>query len=188
MDVLVFHFTLQCMRTPSKYYKVQNYLNIHFLSNTHFILDNWNISRFLILWFFLCHWGHVQLPAGSQKGAGKKAGLRRWVFSSLPWQLDNESRKMRGKPVSGKAIFVLCFACFLAGSLFTSRTWTQPSSTREAHFPIIPNHVNHRLETVTQDCERKRVSLILDIVHFPSMVHSAVLFVRCNILMCLYSF
>ncbi|XP_048335098.2 probable beta-1,3-galactosyltransferase 8 isoform X1 [Ziziphus jujuba] len=83
------------------------------------------------------------------------AGLRRWVFSSRPCQLDNESRKMRGKSVSGKAIFVLCFACFLAGSLFTSRTWTQPSSTRESHFPIIPNHVNRR-EAVTQNCEHKR--------------------------------
>ncbi|KAF3440947.1 hypothetical protein FNV43_RR19233 [Rhamnella rubrinervis] len=83
-------------------------------------------------------------------------GLWRSVVSyQRRWQLGNEYMKMRGKPISGKAIIVLCFGCFVVGSLFTSRTWTQPSSTRNAHFPIISNHVN-RLETVTHDCEHKR--------------------------------
>lgn len=89
------------------------------------------------------------------------AGLRHSVASYLRrWQLENKSKKMRGKPVSGKAIIVLCFGCFVVGSLFNKRTWTQPaSSTRDSHFPIIPNHVN-RLEAVTHDCEHKRVSFV----------------------------
>uniref|UniRef100_A0A2N9EDM7 Hexosyltransferase n=1 Tax=Fagus sylvatica TaxID=28930 RepID=A0A2N9EDM7_FAGSY len=83
------------------------------------------------------------------------AGLWRLMLSVWPWQLDNESRKMRGKPVSGRAILVLCLASFLAGSLFTSRTWTHLSHSKEPQIPIIPHHVN-RFESVTQDCDHKR--------------------------------
>lgn len=75
-----------------------------------------------------------------------------------PWQLD-ESRKMRGKPVSGKTLFVLCLGSFLAGSLFTSQTWTHSSQTKESQIPNIPNHVSS-LEAVTQDRDHERVSLV----------------------------
>ncbi|KAM3681498.1 hypothetical protein ACJW31_12G002000 [Castanea mollissima] len=61
--------------------------------------------------------------------------------------------KMRGKPVSGRAILVLCLASFLAGSLFTSRTWTRSSihDHSQPQISIIP-----QLESVTQDCDHKR--------------------------------
>ncbi|KAB1211003.1 putative beta-1,3-galactosyltransferase 8 [Morella rubra] len=62
---------------------------------------------------------------------------------------------MRGKPVSGKTLFVLCLGSFLAGSLFTSQTWTQSSQTKESQIPNIPNHVSS-LEAVTQDRDHER--------------------------------
>ncbi|KAJ7949636.1 Hexosyltransferase [Quillaja saponaria] len=47
---------------------------------------------------------------------------------------------MRGKPVSGKSIFVLCFASFFAGSLFTSQTWNHPNSHNKDHQLVSINH------------------------------------------------
>lgn len=78
-----------------------------------------------------------------------------------PWQIDNESKKMRGKPISsGKAILVLCIASFIAGSLFTSRTWihTSPSQAKDhQNVPLISHYVN-KLQEVKRDCDHKRVS------------------------------
>ncbi|KAL5537418.1 hypothetical protein UlMin_043051 [Ulmus minor] len=87
--------------------------------------------------------------------------------SSSPSALvSNSTTKMRaGKAsFSAKSIAGLCFASFLAGSLFTSRTyWTDqeasdgdehhhPTRKPEIHFPILPNHVNNLQATVTRDC------------------------------------
>ncbi|XVF63455.1 hypothetical protein PTKIN_Ptkin09bG0088300 [Pterospermum kingtungense] len=61
---------------------------------------------------------------------------------------------MRGKAVSGKSIFVLCLASFLAGSLFTSRTWT--TTHNKIHQP---NHGSYKLGQVQQiapDFDHKR--------------------------------
>ncbi|KAJ4713904.1 Hexosyltransferase [Melia azedarach] len=56
-------------------------------------------------------------------------------------QLENDSRKMRGKTVSGKAIFMLCIACFLAGSFF--RSMTNNFQNKEQDIPIkFPSHVS----------------------------------------------
>lgn len=81
-----------------------------------------------------------------------------WLRDCILWRLTKESMKMRGKPVSGRAILVLCLASFLAGSLFTSRTWTWSSihDHSQPQISIIP-----QLESVTQDCDHKRVSLLL---------------------------
>ncbi|XP_043806023.1 probable beta-1,3-galactosyltransferase 8 isoform X2 [Manihot esculenta] len=76
-----------------------------------------------------------------------------------PWQIDNESKKMRGKPISsGKGIIVLCIASFIAGSLFTSRTWihTSPSQAKDhQNVPLISHYVN-KLQEVKRDCDHKR--------------------------------
>ncbi|KAA8521121.1 hypothetical protein F0562_011726 [Nyssa sinensis] len=76
------------------------------------------------------------------------------------WQPDSESKKMRVKPVPGKAIFILCIVSFLGGSLFTSRTWTHPSDNKDIHhIQGIPNpNPNHmeKLRTVAHDCDHKR--------------------------------
>ena len=52
-----------------------------------------------------------------------------------------KKKKMRGKPVPGKAILVLCMVSFLAGLLFTTRTWTRSSDNsfnKERHLQFIP--------------------------------------------------
>ncbi|XP_061359414.1 probable beta-1,3-galactosyltransferase 8 [Gastrolobium bilobum] len=51
---------------------------------------------------------------------------------------------MRGKPASGKAIFFLCIACFLAGTLFTGQMWTRPSNHEKSLLPA------------RRDCDHKR--------------------------------
>ncbi|WRX30074.1 Glycosyl transferase [Theobroma cacao] len=83
--------------------------------------------------------------------------MQRLYYALCPWQLDNESKKMRGKAVSGKAIFVLCLASFLAGSLFTSRTWTAYTSHDKYHpTPPIQKHASNKLGEVARDFDRKR--------------------------------
>ncbi|XP_041004291.1 probable beta-1,3-galactosyltransferase 8 [Juglans microcarpa x Juglans regia] len=84
---------------------------------------------------------------------------------------------MRGKQVSGKTIFVLCLASFLAGSLFTSQIWTQQSQSNEAQIPNMPNHIN-RLEAITQlDCDHKRKLVegkSVDIIGEVTKTHQAI--------------
>ncbi|KAG6719449.1 hypothetical protein I3842_03G006500 [Carya illinoinensis] len=84
---------------------------------------------------------------------------------------------MRGKQVSGKTIFVLCLASFLAGSLFTSQIWTtQQSQSKEAQIPNMPNHIN-RLEAMTQDCDHKRKLVegkSVDIIGEVTKTHQAI--------------
>ncbi|XP_057752835.1 probable beta-1,3-galactosyltransferase 8 [Arachis stenosperma] len=62
---------------------------------------------------------------------------------------------MRGKPASGKAIFVLCIACFLAGTLFTGQMWTRPSNTDNNSNN---NNNNNNLVPLPKprDCDHKR--------------------------------
>ena len=80
----------------------------------------------------------------------------------VPRQLDSETKKMRGKAVSGKTIFVLCLASFLSGSLFTSRTWTSHSSTsHNKNHPtdlVVPKHAIKKLGEVARDFDHTRVS------------------------------
>ncbi|KAK9270133.1 hypothetical protein L1049_025709 [Liquidambar formosana] len=71
--------------------------------------------------------------------------------SGINVQCQTAQMTMRGKSVPGKAILVLCVASFLAGSMFTSRTWTHSSH----HKPVIPNHVT-KLSVMAQDCDHKR--------------------------------
>ncbi|XP_022772415.1 probable beta-1,3-galactosyltransferase 8 [Durio zibethinus] len=77
-----------------------------------------------------------------------------------PRQLDNEPKKMRGKAVSGKAIFVLCLTSFLAGSLFTSRTWTSHTGTshnkNHPTGPPIPKLASNKLGEVARGFDHKR--------------------------------
>ena len=87
---------------------------------------------------------------------------RLYLMPCAPRQLDNEPKKMRGKAVSVKAIFVLGLASFLAGSLFTSRIWTSRSTTsHNKNHPTdlaIPNHASTKLGEVARDFDHKRVS------------------------------
>ncbi|KAJ9164334.1 hypothetical protein P3X46_023925 [Hevea brasiliensis] len=66
---------------------------------------------------------------------------------------------MRGKPInSGKAILVFCIASFIAGSLFTSRTWNHPSPSKTKDHQNIPfvSHYENKLQEVKRDCDHKR--------------------------------
>lgn len=86
-------------------------------------------------------------------------GLRD-VVVSRDCQPENQLKKMRGKPFSAKAIYVLCIASFLAGSLFTNQNWTHPSRANDNRIAVIPHHVT-KLQGVKQDCDPKRVSLVV---------------------------
>ncbi|KAL2893946.1 putative beta-1 3-galactosyltransferase 8 [Bienertia sinuspersici] len=67
-----------------------------------------------------------------------------------PMQPDVESKKMRGKPVSGKAIVILCIASFLAGTLFTSQTWNSHNSDIKDQVSFISNQAKtKKLQTTT---------------------------------------
>lgn len=85
------------------------------------------------------------------------------------WQLDRDSRKMRAKPInSGKTILVLCIISFIAGSLFTSRTWNHSSTSQTKDHQNIPvvSHYMKKLQEVKRDCDHKRVSLIISPLPF----------------------
>ncbi|XP_030550761.2 probable beta-1,3-galactosyltransferase 8 [Rhodamnia argentea] len=78
-------------------------------------------------------------------------GLRRLMLKVWPTHPVNELKKMRGKPLPGRSILVLCISSFLAGSLFMSRTWTtHPSPNTDGQMPTV------RDEVPTQDCDHKR--------------------------------
>ncbi|XP_059630261.1 probable beta-1,3-galactosyltransferase 8 [Cornus florida] len=62
---------------------------------------------------------------------------------------------MRVKLVTGKVIVILCIASFLAGSLFTGRSWTNPTENNNHPFLAVPNNVE-KMRTVTHDCDHKR--------------------------------
>ncbi|KAF8412023.1 hypothetical protein HHK36_004583 [Tetracentron sinense] len=83
------------------------------------------------------------------------AGILQSQVTVWPWQFKKEQKKMRGKPVPGKAIIILCVASFLAGSLFTSQTWIRPSEHKDGQLPIIMNHLAEH-SAVKQDCNHKR--------------------------------
>ncbi|KAL2231774.1 probable beta-1,3-galactosyltransferase 8 isoform X2 [Sesamum indicum] len=75
------------------------------------------------------------------------------IFS--PFQLNSENnsnKKMRGKSVSGKVIFALCVASFLAGSLFTTQMRPRPSDY--AHH-LIPEQ-RGKLDAAKHECDHKR--------------------------------
>lgn len=76
------------------------------------------------------------------------AGLWHNCIVSLLWprKLGDKIKKMRGKPASGKAVFFLCIACFLAGTLITGQMWTCPSNHESSVLPA------------RHDCDHKRVS------------------------------
>ncbi|XP_060174340.1 probable beta-1,3-galactosyltransferase 8 [Lycium barbarum] len=81
------------------------------------------------------------------------SGGRVWVPVWLP-----NSKMRSGKlPVSGKTIMLLCIASFLAGSLFSSRIWTQPNSEMNTDL-VIPTISNHeKLRTISRtECDHKR--------------------------------
>ncbi|KAF9587156.1 hypothetical protein IFM89_039596 [Coptis chinensis] len=78
-------------------------------------------------------------------------GLRQSVTTLWPCHIE-ETKKMRGKHVPGKAVVLLCIASFLAGSIFTSRTW---SHSPENGTPVLLNKVE-KVVQVGQDCDHKR--------------------------------
>ncbi|GAB4861169.1 Probable beta-1,3-galactosyltransferase 8, variant 3 [Ancistrocladus abbreviatus] len=86
-------------------------------------------------------------------------GLWRWQM------LDDDSKKMRGKTLPGKAVFVLCVASFLAGTLFTSHTWGN-QQTPEQYNRVsdqvdavkIPDHIENPETIPAKDVDHKRKS------------------------------
>lgn len=66
-----------------------------------------------------------------------------------PLQTDIESKKMRGKAVPGKAIVLLCIASFLAGTLFTSQTWSRHNSEVKDQVSLIPNYIKTKKPEMT---------------------------------------
>ncbi|KAK6937937.1 protein of unknown function DUF4094 [Dillenia turbinata] len=55
---------------------------------------------------------------------------------------------MRGKQVPAKAILLLCFGSFLAGSLFNSRTWTHSSDGHGSKLPSLTPDYDHKRKLV----------------------------------------
>ncbi|KAF8025129.1 hypothetical protein BT93_F2086 [Corymbia citriodora subsp. variegata] len=74
------------------------------------------------------------------------------MLKAWPVHSENELKKMRGKPLPGRFILALCISSFLAGSLFTSRTWTaHPSPDTGGEMPNIRDAM-----PAAQDCDHKR--------------------------------
>ncbi|KAL5703974.1 putative beta-1 [Ranunculus cassubicifolius] len=84
-------------------------------------------------------------PAQTEKKFG--VGIRQTVGTLWPFE---EPKKMRGKNLPGKVVFVLCIFCFIAGSLFNNRTWS-----RSPEITKTPVTIEKKVE-VTQDCDHKR--------------------------------
>ncbi|PHT68508.1 putative beta-1,3-galactosyltransferase 6 [Capsicum annuum] len=59
-------------------------------------------------------------------------------------------------PVSGKTIMLLCIASFLAGSIFTSRIWTQPNSEMNTDLMISTMSNHEKIRTISRECDHKR--------------------------------
>ncbi|KAM7473070.1 hypothetical protein LguiA_011253 [Lonicera macranthoides] len=79
------------------------------------------------------------------------------LVSSTLWPKD-ESKKMRAKAIPGKVIFVLCLACFLAGSLLDSQRWTNPNSEyKDNEFTGFPIHVQKLNTGPEHEFEHKRI-------------------------------
>ncbi|KAL9252750.1 putative beta-1,3-galactosyltransferase 8 [Drosera capensis] len=78
--------------------------------------------------------------------------------------LDGESKKMRGRAVSGKAIFILCVASFLGGSILTTRTWShrekynqQVDKNDQVMTVKVPYHIEKPAYIATNEFDHKRV-------------------------------
>ncbi|XP_074280181.1 putative beta-1,3-galactosyltransferase 8 isoform X2 [Silene latifolia] len=56
-------------------------------------------------------------------------------------QLEIDSKKMRAKAVSGKALILLCIVSFLAGSLLTRQSWNPQTAEVKNQVSLISNHV-----------------------------------------------
>ncbi|KAK4285051.1 hypothetical protein QN277_001797 [Acacia crassicarpa] len=76
------------------------------------------------------------VPLERNKVIAGSSLLHNCIVSFWPcWLHHNNIKKMRGKPFSGKAIFLLILVCFLAGTLFTTHIWTRPATTVETAEP-----------------------------------------------------
>ncbi|KAL7118398.1 hypothetical protein ACP275_03G133900 [Erythranthe tilingii] len=82
------------------------------------------------------------------------------IFSALQLNSENNSnKKMRVKSVSGKVIFALCIASFLAGTLFTTQTRPQHTSDHQHHLILKPDSDADAAGAATthaHDCDHKR--------------------------------
>lgn len=82
-------------------------------------------------------------------------GMRQSLASMWPWRPDIKPRKTHGRPLSGKAIVLLCMAVFLVGSLFGNQTLNTPLVNTVVRIPGIVNHEEENV-AVARDCEHKR--------------------------------
>ncbi|KAL9273933.1 putative beta-1,3-galactosyltransferase 8 [Drosera capensis] len=98
--------------------------------------------------------------------------------------LDGESKKMRGRAVSGKVIFILCVASFLGGSIFTSRTWSrqeeynqQVDKDGQVSTVKVPYHSEKPAYVATDEFDHKRKLVErkpLDIMEEVARTHQAI--------------
>lgn len=120
---------------------------LHYLYSFIYLL--WSSSQLHVISSFqISFFSFFMKIKASQKAI--EGSLHNLTVSLWPWQLGGPSKqikKMRGKPVSGKAILFLSIACFLAGTLFTGQIWTRPST----HETVVPTFTAHA-------CDHKRVS------------------------------
>ncbi|KAJ4952056.1 hypothetical protein NE237_028888 [Protea cynaroides] len=82
-------------------------------------------------------------------------GIRRSTRTACLLKTGDETKKMRGKPISGKAILALCIVSFLAGSLFARGKWNNHGGeNKEFHLPVVPNRIM-KLGQALSDCDHK---------------------------------
>ncbi|XXG60630.1 hypothetical protein AAC387_Pa04g2487 [Persea americana] len=76
-------------------------------------------------------------------------GVRQLV-SMWSWRPDVEPRKMRVRAFSGKAVVMLCVACFMVGCLISNHSWNT-----QLGLPIIDRH-QEKIVAVTEDWYHRR--------------------------------
>ncbi|GMH31411.1 hypothetical protein Nepgr_033254 [Nepenthes gracilis] len=83
------------------------------------------------------------------------------LITTEPQMIKDDSRKTKGKALPGKAVFLLCIASFLTGSLFTSRTWSQQhppdqySKDGKVAAVKFPNRMGKPATIANQDVDKK---------------------------------
>ncbi|OWM73967.1 probable beta-1,3-galactosyltransferase 8 [Punica granatum] len=60
-------------------------------------------------------------------------------------KMENESKKMRAKPLPGRIMLALCIVSFLAGSLFSRQRWSGPSPNNARELLGTANHMSKKL-------------------------------------------
>lgn len=145
-----------------------------FTSVVWLLINVYTHSLLLLLAFIeFCSSSYIYTGHKKEKGVVDKkvvVDLGTYMLSiCFPWKLSNNNnnnnnvKKMRGKSVPLKAILGLCVACFVAGTLFTTRTRPCESSVHQ----LIPQHHQHLDKFDGESCDdHKRVRIDIYIYMF----------------------